>query len=336
MTAYRVLGISLLLALVFLAVVIVSLLSGAVSIPFADALRGIFLGWMPGESPLTAAQRDIVFSIRLPRALFAGIVGASLAVAGAVFQALLRNPLADPYVLGVSGGSAVGAMLGIVAGAASLSVGVPLFAFAGGVLTILPLVGIARKGSDLRSETLLLSGVIVNAFLSAVILFLLSVASRAELRNAMFWLMGDLSAAGLREAAAGGLVFAAGFVVLYADARPLNLVAMGEETARQLGVELEGLKLRMLLAASLVTAAAVSVSGIIGFVGLMVPHMMRLVFGADHRLHLPACALFGASFLAAADTLARTAVAPSELPVGVVTALCGAPYFIYLLRRRDL
>jgi iron complex transport system permease protein len=336
MTAYRVLGVSALLILVFAAVVILSMLMGAASIPWADALRGILLSCTPEGGPLTSTERDIIFSIRLPRALFAGVVGASLAVAGAAFQALLRNPLADPYVLGVSGGSAVGAMLGIVAGAASISVGVPLAAFAGGLLTILPLVGIARKGSALRSETLLLSGVIVNAFLSAVILFLLSVASRAELRNAMFWLMGDLSVAGIREAAVGALVLAAGFVILYADARHLNLVSMGEETARQLGVELEGFKVRMLLAASLITAAAVSVSGIIGFVGLMVPHAMRIVFGADHRLHLPACALFGASFLAAADTLARTVVAPSELPVGVVTALCGAPYFIYLLRRGDL
>jgi iron complex transport system permease protein len=178
--------------------------------------------------------------------------------------------------------------------------------------------------------------VIVNAFFSALIMFLVSLSSRNELHNVLFWLMGDLSLASRREILLAGIALAAIAAFIYRDSKALNLLVMGEETALQLGVNVETTKKRLFFAASLLTAVAVSASGIIGFVGLLVPHMMRLLFGADHRLLLPVTALFGASFLVAADSVARTITAPTELPVGVITALCGAPFFIYLLRKRTL
>lgn len=276
-----------------------------------------------------------MFSVRLPRILFAGIVGASLSLGGVVFQALLRNPLADPYILGISGGSALGAIIGIILGAGAFYLGVPALAFCGALITVF-LVFIVAGGSRglLLDNSLLLAGVVVNSFFSAAILFALSIVNSMELHSISFWLMGDLSRVGSGEifVAASGLLI--GFAVVYAQARKLNLLVQGEESARQLGVSVRATKYVLLLVTSLIIAMAVSLSGIIGFVGIMVPHMMRLAIGSDHRLLLPAAALFGASFLVAADTLARIVIAPAELPVGVITALCGAPYFIFLMRRK--
>ncbi|MBN1614631.1 MAG: iron chelate uptake ABC transporter family permease subunit [Deltaproteobacteria bacterium] len=307
---------------------------GTVRIGLWQGIQGILSEWHGNSSVLTDLERTILFSIRLPRALFAGIVGASLSLAGVVFQALLRNPLADPYILGISGGSAVGAMAGIIIGAGALTLGTAGFAFLGALVTIFLVLGIAGRGRVIQSTTLLLSGVIINAFFSALIMILIAISSNADLHNVMFWLMGDLSVASRPEMLAAAFFLLLGFVVIYGYGRALNLITTGEETAMQLGVNVESAKRRLLVTASLVTAAAVSMSGIIGFVGLMIPHMMRMTVGPDHRLLLPAATLFGASFLALADTIARTAMAPTELPVGVITALCGAPYFIFLLRRR--
>jgi len=290
---------------------------------------------LKGNFAITSQEELIIFSVRLPRIIFAGIVGASLSLGGVIFQALLRNPLADPYVLGISGGSALGAIVGIVTGAGSFYLGIPLLAFLGALATVF-LVFVVAGGTrgPLLDNSLLLSGVVVNAFFSAAILFFLSVVNSMELHSITFWLMGDLSRASMEEISLTAFCLIAGFVFLYAQARKLNLLVQGEETALHLGVNVERTKQWLLIVTSLITAVAVSLAGIIGFVGIMVPHLMRLVFGSDHRLLLPAAALFGACFLVVADTLARVVLTPAELPVGVITALCGAPYFIFLLKRK--
>ena len=327
------LRINALLLLLFVMLGIIALGLGAIHIAPAGVVRAIADAFSGKGS--ASEQELILFSVRLPRILFAGIVGASLSVSGVVFQALLRNPLADPYVLGISGGSALGAIIGIVLGAGSFYLGVPFLAFCGALVTVF-LVFVVAGGSRglMLDNSLLLAGVVVNSFFSAAILFALSIVNSMELHSISFWLMGDLSSAALGEIAAAALCLFMGFGMLYAQARKLNLIVQGEETAVQLGVNVQRTKYILLMMTSLITAVAVSLAGIIGFVGIMVPHMMRLVFGSDHRLLLPAAALFGASFLVVADTLARILLAPAELPVGVITALCGAPYFIFLMRRK--
>ena len=331
-TAGRVAGVgSLLLAVVFI-VALASLFFGSSDIDASSIFQWLISGGNEDGTGLSDTDETILFSIRLPRIIFAGIVGGALAAAGVVFQGLLRNPLADPYILGISGGAAVGALTALMLGI--LPLGVSGSAFLGAIATIVLVYGIAKTKNELQSTTLLLAGVIVNAFFSAVIMFLISTASDKSLHNAMFWLMGDLSLAEWREIALTGLFLLLGFIVIFTYARHLNLMAISEETAKQLGVNVEQTKIILLLAASLITGVAVSVSGIIGFVGLIVPHMMRILLGSDHRMLLPASVLFGSSFLIVADTFARNLIAPAELPVGVITALCGAPYFIYLLRRK--
>ncbi len=329
-TLGRVVRISALLAIGFLALAAVSLTVGAASVDVIGALRGA----LEGRSVLSESEKAILFSIRLPRIIFSALVGASLSVAGVVFQAILRNPLADPYILGVSGGSALGAIIGIIVGAGFTVWLSPVLAFAGAVFTIFLVFGIAGSNKETGSNTLLLAGVIVNAFFSALIMFLISTGGMANLPSIIFWLMGDLSMPEGIQIKVAGLILVAGFSIIYSYSRQLNLIVTGDETALQLGVPVERAKKILLVAASVITAAAVSVSGIIGFVGLIIPHMMRMIFGSDHRLLLPASLMLGASFLLLADTIARTAFAPAELPVGVITALCGAPYFIYLLRRK--
>jgi iron complex transport system permease protein len=333
-TSLRVLQISALMLIVFLVLGVISLAVGSVHIGLGQVL-GSFAHLFTAGDFLSSQEEAIIFSVRLPRILFAGIVGASLSASGVVFQALLRNPLADPYVLGISGGSALGAIIGIVIGAGSYYLGVPLLAFGGALVTVF-LVFVLAGGSRgmLLDNSLLLSGVIVNSFFSAAILFSLSIVNSMELHSISFWLMGDLSRVSFGEITAAAVFLAVGFALLYGQARKLNLMVQGEETALQLGVNVQNTKYLLLVITSLMTSIAVSFAGIIGFVGIMVPHMMRLAFGSDHRLLLPAAALFGASFLVAADTIARVILAPAELPVGVITALCGAPYFIFLMKRK--
>jgi iron complex transport system permease protein len=328
-----VLQISALMIFILAALGVASLLVGSVRIS-PGHIFNYFVNIFTGKLSLSSEEELIVFSVRLPRIVFAGIVGASLSLGGVVFQAILRNPLADPYILGISGGSALGAIIGIVIGASSFYLGVPLLAFVGALVTVF-LVFIVAGGSrgPLLDNSLLLSGVVVNAFFSAAILFFLSIVNSMELHSITFWLMGDLSRASIREICIAAFCLVIGFVLLYAQARKLNLFVQGEETALHLGVNVERTKQWLLVVTSLIISVAVSLAGIIGFVGIMVPHLMRLVFGSDHRLLLPVSALFGASFLIAADTIARVIFAPAELPVGVITALCGAPYFIFLLKR---
>jgi iron complex transport system permease protein len=331
-TVGRITVICCLLFFTVFLVTLTSLFFGSSDIDASSIFRWLISGGNETFARLSDTDKTILFSIRLPRIIVAGIVGGSLAAAGVVFQGLLRNPLADPYILGISGGAAVGALSALMLG--FLPLGVSGSAFLGAIATIFLVYGIAKTKSELHSTTLLLAGVIVNAFFSAIIMFLISTANDINLHNAMFWLMGDLSLAEWREIAITGLFLLFGFLIIFTYARSLNLMAISEETATQLGINVEQTKIILLLSASLITGAAVSVSGIIGFVGLIVPHIVRILLGSDHRLLLPSSVLFGSSFLIVADTLARTLIAPAELPVGVITALCGTPFFIYLLRRK--
>jgi iron complex transport system permease protein len=333
-TASRVVRVSFTLVLLLLVSAIISTLIGAANIGVLQGLKGLLYGWYEGTAFLTDSEKTILFSVRLPRIVFAAIVGASLSSAGVVFQGLLRNPLAEPFILGVSGGAAVGAIAGILLGIAALPFGIPLLAFLGSAVTVILVFLVGKGKSGINSHTLLLAGVIINAFFSAIIMFLISISSRADLHTITFWLMGDLGLAYSREIVMAGVFLMVSFLIVYAYARPLNLIVGGEETAMQLGVNVERTKIILFLAGSFMTAVAVSFAGIIGFVGLIVPHMMRMLLGSDHRLLIPASFLFGATFLVVADTIARVMIPHAELPVGVVTALCGAPYFIYLLKTR--
>jgi iron complex transport system permease protein len=290
-----------------------------------DALRG-------AGDPTTVA---IVQRLRVPRSLLAALVGGALAASGAVFQALLRNPLAEPYVLGVSGGAAVGAVAAIVFGAGASSAGVGVAAFAGAAIAIMIVLRMAASvGPTLDTRILLLSGVVAGAFFNACILLVLTFADTESFRSALFWMMGSFSGATWREIGLLAVLAGPALAVLFALARPLNLLAVGEETAQYLGVRTERVKLAAYGTASLLTASAVAVSGVIGFVGLVIPHIVRMTWGADHRFLIPASVLLGATFLVLADSLARTVAAPTELPIGVVTAFVGVPFFLWILRRR--
>jgi iron complex transport system permease protein len=323
----------LLAAILFLSILI-SLKLGAVPISMVDLAANLGRILIGQADHLPSEQSLIVRELRLPRILLGVLVGAALSVAGTGFQALLRNPLADPYVLGVSSGAAVGAIISLVV-APSAGVAMPIAAFAGALGTIAAVYFLGRRSGQLDSQTLLLAGIISASFLSAVIMFLMTTLSGGEYRGIAFWLMGDLTST--RTPVGIGWLFAAlaiGIGAIYTTAADLNLLLTGEQEAMHLGVEVHRVKVVVYVAASLLTGLAVSVSGAIGYVGLIVPHVMRLLFGSDHRLLIPTSALGGAIVIVIADTLARTLWAPTELPVGAMTAIAGAPMFIYLLRRR--
>jgi iron complex transport system permease protein len=329
------------LLLVLFVTVVIALKLGAVQVSLYGLGRDLVRVLMGQSSALSTDYGMIVVDIRLPRILLAIVVGASLSVAGAGFQALLRNPLADPYVLGVSSGASVGAILALLLeNQLSLPPGyagflIPLGAFIGAAITIAAVYILGRRDRQIDSTTLLLAGIITASFLSAIITLLMSTLSGGNLRGTAYWLMGSLSSLppkGLLYLICIGFVVAAG--VIYTTASDLNLLLSGEREAMHLGVDVPRVRIVVYLAASLLTGLAVSVSGAIGYVGLLVPHAMRLIFGSDHRMLLPASALGGAIALVIADTIARTIVAPSELAVGAVTAIVGAPFFIYLLRRK--
>jgi iron complex transport system permease protein len=288
----------------------------------------------PSHVPLAELPTsDIVRSLRVPRAILAFLVGGSLALAGAGLQALVRNPLADPSLLGLSGGAGLGAVLAIALHLAS-PWALPLAAFAGalGAMALVYRLGLVG-GAELDPRVLILAGVAVGAFAAAITTAIVSLSDASQLRNAFLWLWGGLSGASW-DTVLLLLVYAPLPIgVLLAAARPLDLLALGEESARHLGADVEPLKRRVYVAASLLTGAAVAVSGVIGFVGLIVPHAVRLVWGHRHRALLPAAFLGGGALLALSDTVARVVVAPRELPVGIVTALVGVPVFVLLLRR---
>ena len=306
-----------LLLLVLLVVLVVAAMFGAERLPIFD---------------LNEQQRSILFDIRLPRILLGACVGASLAVAGAGLQSLLRNPLAEPYLLGVSNGAALGTMLAFVL-FQNLEFARPVLAFAGAALASIVVYQMARSRAGMNVERLVLSGVIVTTFLSSVIVMLTTLLDAARLRSFTFWLLGDLSQAthnGVYLSFAAAII---GTVVISSQAKALNLMMIGERDALDFGVEVGRVRMLVFGAASLVVGAAVAASGSVGYVGLIVPHLIRLSIGSDNRLVVPFSAIAGAIFVVFADTIARTAIAPRELPVGAITALVGAPMFIYLLRR---
>lgn len=281
--------------------------------------------------------RLVVLDLRLPRIAAALLAGGALSVAGAGFQALTRNPLADPSILGVSSGAAFGVVLAQLVGLGATVVailGLTAFAFAGAVVSAAIVYLIASVDGRLPVETLLLAGVIVALFFSAAIAVVISVADFDRLAGVIHWMLGNLSAISPAALLVFAALVAGGLWLILGRARQLNLLALGEEAALQLGVEAERVKLRVLVGAALLTAAVVAFAGPIGFVGLIVPHAVRLVLGPDNRVLVPAALLAGAAFLLVADTVARDVIAPAEISVGVITAFCGAPFFVYLLRAR--
>jgi iron complex transport system permease protein len=324
LTAGRLTTVLSVLGLVALGSIVASTLIGPV-----PASLGIALG--PGGA--ATADWAILFSARLPRVLLAAVVGGALATAGTALQGLLHNPLADPHVLGVSGGAAVGGIVALALGADPVSATVPLAAFAGALATIAFIDGAARAGGRATPHAVLLIGVVWNAIAAALIMLVNVLASYVQAQGVLFWIMGALTTQSyqLVGVAAGYALVGVTWLLWYAQ--DLNALTSGDEGAQQLGVDVERTRRWVFVAAALLVAAAVAVSGIIGFVGLIVPHSLRLLFGADHRLLLPASFLGGAIFLIWADTLARTVLGVAELPVGVVTALIGGPVFVWLLRR---
>jgi iron complex transport system permease protein len=302
------------------------------SLVWALASGSVALGWQQWQEALAGTPglaHDVLWQLRLPRALAALAVGGLLAVAGALMQVLLRNPLADPYVLGISGGAAVGALTAILLGAAVF--GISTGAFLGALGSTLLVFGMARGAGGWTQSRLLLTGIVVAAGWSAVVTLILALAPDQQLRGMLFWLIGDLSAAGPPWQALAVLLI--GLACALPLARELNVLARGEVAALTLGVDAHRLRPLVYLLASLLTAAAVTTAGSVGFVGLVVPHMVRLLVGNDLRILLLASALGGASLVLLADTLARSLLAPMQLPVGAITAVIGVPVFLYLLSR---
>ncbi|CAL9425942.1 iron ABC transporter permease [Streptomyces albus] len=299
---------------------------GSARIPVGEVLRA--LSGQAGPGPF----RTIVLDVRLPRVLLAAVVGAGLALVGAVLQALVRNPLADPYLLGISSGASTGAALVVVFGIGAVSM--TLGAFTGAMVALVVVYAMARRGGAITTGRLVLAGVAVQYVLSALTSLVLVTSSQNEhLRAILFWTLGGLGQARWHSLLLPALALLAGLVLLLALARPLDLLLVGEEGATVLGLEVGRFRAAAFVLASLVTAVLVTVSGSIGFVGLMVPHAARMAVGAGHRALLPVAALGGAAFLVLADLAARTLAAPQEIPVGVLTALTGGPFFLWLLRR---
>ena len=330
MTALGILGFTTIV------VSLVCLHFGAQPIAYSEILRVLFdaVSHKDGTDETSDIARTILLQVRLPRILLGFLVGCSLASVGVALQALLRNPLADPYVLGVSSGAALGAAVGVLFGAGTTflaDTALPACGFAGGLLALVVIYRMAATYGQLPIHSLLLTGVILNAIFSALIMFITSILEPNRSYGMMAWLMGTLTAPTYSSLVGLVIYLVIGLCLLFSQMRVLNILALGEESARTLGVDTERSKRFLFVLTALVTGAVVSVSGMIGFIGMVVPHAVRLVLGADHRLLLPASALVGGTFLMSADTVARTLIAPTEIPVGIITALAGGPFFVYLL-----
>lgn len=278
----------------------------------------------------------IILNIRIPRVLLGVVVGAALSSVGAAFQGIFKNPMADPYVIGISSGAALGATIMIILGKSvsflgftSISVG----AFLGALTSTFVVYSIAKVKNKISVTTLLLSGIAVGQFLTAIMSFLMVIYSK-DITKIIFWTMGSFSAKGWEQLIPIAIPIVISIIILNFFARDLNIMSMGEESARNMGIEVEKVKIIILFVCALITAIAVSVSGIIGFVGLIIPHIVRMIVGSDHRILIPSSALIGGIFMIFADTLARTIISPTEIPVGIITALFGGPFFIYLLRKK--
>lgn len=328
----------ILLSILLLILIFFASTLGAAKIPFRDSIVIIFSKFpLVGQYISTEGIREshilIVRNIRFPRILLSALIGIALSGSGVIFQGIFKNPMADPYVLGVSSGAAFGATLAIVFGVEATFLGfgaITLMAFAGAILTTFFVYHIARIGTKIPVVTLLLAGIAVSFLLSAFISLLMTL-NREEIQKIIFWTMGSVSASSWKHVILSSPIILLGSTFYIAFARDLNVMLMGDDTAKSLGLEVERLKKTLLIVASLVAASSVAVSGIIGFVGLIIPHMIRLIVGPDHRVLIPFTLLGGAIFMILADTLARIVIAPAEIPVGIITSLFGAPFFIFLL-----
>jgi iron complex transport system permease protein len=320
------------LAVVLTGVALAALFVGSAGLSASAVARAL-----AGRAEASSVEAIVTLSLRLPRVAVAVLAGAALAVAGVGFQALTRNPLAEPSILGVSSGAAFGVVLAQILGLSSgilAALGVAVFAFGGALLAAAIVYLIAVAPGGLAVQTLLLAGVIVGIFFSAAITVIISVVDFNRLSGVIHWLLGNLAPIPAASLALFAALAAGGVWLILSSARELNLLALGEEAASQLGVDAERLKRRVFVAAALLTGTVVAFTGPIGFVGLIVPHVLRSLVGQDNRFLVPTAALAGGAFLLAADTLARNVVAPAELSVGVITAFCGAPFFVWVLRTR--
>ena len=302
--------------------------------PQKVSLRKVFAG--PGEVPGGNIDYEIFVGVRLPRVILAALVGAALACSGVILQAILRNPLADPYILGISSGAGLGVIIAVLSGVTWTFWGgspIAVFAFAGALGTVWLVWCIGNFTGKSQVTSLLLAGVVINAFFSAVIMFLTSMAKSEQVYSTIFWLMGNITEKSLSVlGVSAGCIFA-GIFALFCISHRLNVLTFGEEEAKGLGVDTARTRVIAFGFAAFITAIAVSLSGLVGFVGLIIPHGVRLVFGPDHRQLLPLSSIVGAILLVAADTLARTIVAPAQLPVGIITAIAGGPFFLVLLAK---
>jgi iron complex transport system permease protein len=331
----------ILLTLLLLAIIFLSLNVGFSQISFWHISKILaknvpFLGDLTHFSDIPRIEEVIVMQIRLPRILGGALVGIALAIAGVVYQGVFRNPMADPYVIGASSGAALGAALAIVLGLGFSLFGintVPIFAFVGCLSSVLMVYSISRIGSRVQTTTLLLVGLSVSIILSAIVTYLQTIAGE-RLHALTFWIMGGFTYVEWGDVFSILPFIIVGVGVIYLHSRDLNLFVLGENEAQHLGVDIEKTKLILLFFSALVTAAAVSIGGLIGFTGLVIPHITRIVIGADHRILIPCSAIIAAAFMILCDCLARVVAAPAELPVGVVTAMFGGPFFIYLLLRK--
>jgi len=333
----------LILLVAFGIVFVLSLNLGYAPIPFRDILIILakqvpILENLVDSSGITQTAEVIITQIRLPRVICGALVGAALAAAGVTYQGIFRNPMADPYVIGASTGASVGSALVLVLGVGISVLGVntlQIFAFVGSLTTVLLVYTISRVGSRVPVTTLLLTGIAISLFQNAIVTYMKTIASDQILHGLTFWLIGSLAPTENWDKAWAILPFIlVGTAVAYLYSRDLNILALGEDQAQHLGVEIEKVKRILLVSGALMTAAAVSISGLIGFVGLIIPHLTRVLIGPDHRVLLPTSVVVGASFLMICDALSRVIMGSGEAPVGVITALSGAPFFIYLLRRK--
>ena len=323
----RLLTVSVLLLFVLLAALFFGISIGSTGSGIKETMATLF-----GGSETEAMHHAIIWRVRFPRTLLAILVGATLSLGGLVFQALLRNPLAEPYILGVSSGAGIGAILGILAGFSRFP-GVSATAFAGSMGTLLLLFVMSSGQTMLKKDTLLLSGVMVNAFCAALIMFLMSITQDSRLHNILFWLMGDLSTADLGQVGILATALIPSFILLVYMSNAMNLLLMGRDLAQTMGLNIKAATITLLVATSFMVSLTVSFCGPVGFVGLVMPHVLRLAFGPDHRVLVPACILGGGTYMVLCDLLARTLPDQGEMPAGVITAMIGVPLFIILLKR---
>lgn len=335
--SYTVVLVSMFITLI-LAIMITSNI-GSASISTYDVFRIIsskipYIGRTIDIGDITLGQHTIIWNVRLPRVILGALVGASLAISGASFQGLLKNPMADPFILGISSGAALGASIAIITKVTFSFFGfsfVSITAFIGALLAVFTVYNIGRIKNKVPVTTLLLAGVAVGQFLTAIMSFLMVIYNK-DMTKIIYWTLGSLAGKGWTPITTLGVPLTITMIILTFFAKDLNVMLTGEESAKSLGINVERTKIYILILGTFLTSLSVSVSGIIGFVGLIIPHIVRLITGPDHRILLPASAFAGGTFMIIADTISRTAISPMEVPVGIITALFGGPFFIYLLR----